>query len=51
MYESEPSGAGRHLTLDHSIDYDRITANNAVTGQKEGRNNLRLSVGLVFKIK
>jgi hypothetical protein len=32
-------------------DYDMIRAENPVTSQKEGRNNFRLSMGIVFKLK
>jgi opacity protein-like surface antigen len=34
-----------------SADYLMIRANNPMTNDKEGRNNFRLSFGLVFKIK
>ncbi len=32
-------------------DYLMIRANNPLTSQSEGRNNFRLSIGIVFKIK
>jgi hypothetical protein len=32
-------------------DFEKIRADNPITGNSEGRNNFRLSFGLVFKIK
>lgn len=33
------------------LDYDRIRVTNPITDQTEGRNNFRLSFGIVFKVK